>query len=152
MHREIIKEISRITRKELQQHAVLTDQCKLISLSSLARLALLNKTDSVARLLKYSALASKHLQIINGKVSFVSQSAFDADLSQAKINAYNQQQNTWENINKLKPTSNAKNVINSLIQRSKLWKASHRKLFLTAVTANNGETTFNIDENNNALR
>ena len=153
MHKEVIKHVATIVRRNLQAEKSAAEDCVLLSLSSLARLVLANKTKTVQRLLRTSDLTKRHLTIVDHRVEFVDSSAFDAELSTQKSRTVDERKDLLERLWELDAAKDTKNKISAIETRSKLWEAGAKKLVLTAViTDDDSNYTNDKDEMIDELR
>ena len=80
----VIIECARITRRLFLSEAELSQECSVLSLSSLARVVLHNQSLLATRLIGRSKLAERHLLVTDGIVHFKCQRSFDAELAVVK--------------------------------------------------------------------
>ena len=150
--KEIITEVARTVRRELLEEKELSSECSVLSLASLARIVLYNKSKMAARLISKSEMAAEHLRVHNGIVFFACQSSFDAALALAKLHSFDEQRSTLDHINLLQPSDATKRRIESLENKSRLWKKGASKLILCGVYGNDGEVLTSKSQMGSKLR
>ena len=124
--KDIITEVARTVRRELLEEKELSCECSVLSLASLARIVLYNKSKMPTRLIGKSELAAEHLRVHDGIVYFACQSSFDAALALAKVHSFHEQRATLDHIQLLQPSDATKRRIESLENKSRLEERSQQ--------------------------
>ena len=123
-----------------------------MSLATIARLVLYNRTQTAQKLTGRSLLAAKHISVQNGTVSLKDPAAFELEYATFKARALDEELRALQQIQLIDNSPKWKRQGAALENRSKLWKTGVKKLVLSGIVGNDmkvregsGQTPFGLE-------
>ena len=134
LHKEIIVEAAALTRADFLAQDDLAPRALELSLVSLARLVLLNRSIQAESILRRCPLAQRHLVIRDHSVCFRDPAAFELDLSIAKSRNISTELDALRALlDSQQAPKFASKKIGSLEAKSRLWKSGARRSIINAI-------------------
>ena len=104
-----------------------------MQLATAARLVLYNRSKTAELIIQKSPTIARHIQVIDGVTSFTNQPRYEAELAFAKSRELDDEISTIREIIKLDDSGFHTKKLQHAENKSRMWRAGTRKLFLSAL-------------------